>query len=646
MNGPSRDLASSHGVSRQGALAAVDRAPSWSELFEAANVALSLDRSVWGDEFEQSWVALELWQRCAFVVASSSRIEMGSALDHTSARWMSASVAGVDVERESFAAAKAIASALLTELPAPARDELGILIPGTFHPLAAAAARARSQVAFILADLRAREMADPQHLAGNMPTPKGEAINLLIGTSSWAAMERVGALESLARGKGWNDLWVAGGMGSKGSALSRRVESACAECAWHDALRAGGFAYVASGPTGGAVQSAREASALAQACRSFTGALAHLGLPEVGLGGLGVSINASPVGDYSNAAFERLRFDMVFKAPFAPTSLHHEWIHALDRMTRQAGDTQSLHALDLLEHSVSHLVPDASLLSLHIEESATRLRLAGRQLWRVESRFARKACLLPGATVHSGRELAKACAQLLWEGSSRKDFGSAWRDAVENLSARLLPGQAPIDASFVRTLMLDLRGCRAELEELLRARSEGDSAFRACSRAAAAKNGSSPEIYWLAPDEILARAGQAFFAPLLPADQLDPKGRILLGGIPQTVHPAGSERSDLRAPFEAWVRSMAATACAAVEVRRGKNSLPLRAGSLHEATGLVLDMVKVLQGSNPPERPADSFHQEEQARISSLFSVSETTNPTHLQAVDAYAPLRPDVLSP
>lgn len=635
MTRPPSDSEPSHGVSRRSAVAAVELAPSWSELFEAANVALSLDRSEWGDEFEQSWAALELWQRCAFVVASAPRIEMGPAGADPSTCWSSASVAGSDVERESFAAAKAIASALLSELPATARDERGRVAPGAPHPLAEAVTGARGRVESILAQLRAREMADPLHFAGSMPTPKGEAINLLIGTSSWAAMKRLRELEAPARGKSWPDLWAAGNMGPKNSALSRRVEAACAEVSWREALRSGGFAYIASGPTGGARQSAREATALARASRDFSRELERLGLPEVGLGGLGVSINASPVGDYSNAAFESWRFDMVFKAPFAPTSLHHEWTHALDRMTRQAGDPGAREALRTLELSLDALAPDDAALSRHVEESASRLRAASRRLWRVESRFALRACLPPGSPREGVREIAQACARLVWDNSSRDNFSAGWREAVDQLQAKILPGQAPIDEPFVRSLMLELRGARRELDELLRARAEGTSAFAASSRAAAAKIGADPADYWLAPDEVLARAGQAFFARLLPAGQLDPNGRILLGGHPQTVHPEGAERSALRAPLESWVRSMAPTATAAIEARRSKNALPARAASMREATDLARRVAERLRAAAAREVPAPIPTREapvsdfairqaaRAARVSSVFGAPE-----------------------
>lgn len=577
-----------HRPSRSDHITSVLNARSWPELFEAANFALGPGREEWGDELAQSWAALGVWQRCAFVVATAARIEMGKSGEHDGAP--QASVLGGDVERDSFAAAKAIASALLCPLPSVERDKRGRASSSALSPLERALGQAKSCIQGILADLRAREMADPDHLSGALPTPKGTAINLLIGTSSWVALGDPGRLEAQALGLGWDDLAELSGERPEQAPHAHRIEAAQAQLAWSEAIEAGGFAYLACGPSGGTAQGAREARALTAACRSFGSRLRSMGIPEVGLGGLGVSVNASPVGDYGNAAFEAHRFDMVFKAPFTPTSLHHEWTHALDRMTRESLDPAAHRALDETESLITRLDPDAEAYERDIADASARLALVRRKLLRVEARFAKSACLPAGSEPWREKSATLECAKILWDGAVEDDFERACEKAVSGLAAHLLPGEPPINSGFVRERMREIGAARRELDSLLESRSKNQSAFISASTAAARKINARPEDYWISSGELLARAGQAHFADLLPPGQADTLGRLVLGGKAQNVHPIGAERLALAPALERWARACAPMASAAVKTRRAKNAWGSHAPAFVEFLNLGLSL--------------------------------------------------------
>lgn len=571
---------------RSHALFAVQHSRSWAELFEHANVALSQNRSAWGDEFQQCWAALGIWQRCAFVVASGPRIEMGRVSTDPDAPAFSASVSGLDVERDSFLSAKAIAVALLGALPPVPRDDEGKLIEHQPYPLRTAMQSAQRDIETILRSLRASQMTDPLHPTA-LPTPKGDAINLLIGTSSWAAMDAPERLDAQAGPDlGWADLWREGAMELNKPGRSERIDRAEAELAWSEALRSGRLAYVASGPTGGARQAAREARNFAKACHLFGSELLRLGIDEVGLGGLGVSLNASPVGDFGNAAFEPTRFDMVFKAPFTDTSLHHEWTHALDRMTKLSGDEVALSALARLEAAIERLDPDLSARAFDLLAARSRVNVLRARLIRTELAFARHGCLGPWASRQEVHALARLCVNDLWERALDRDITGAVDQACLALGSRIMPGGAPINRSFVSKTMRSIRNARAEIASLEQSSSLNRSAFMAIAIASADAVGLDPLSYWADPAELLARAGQSCFSHLLSCDQATPEGRIILGGSVQTSHPIGFERAQIVPLMGAWIQSCATMARSAIVARRAKNTSTPPSGFLPQMAAM------------------------------------------------------------
>lgn len=542
---PARLLAGSPPApaSRAQAQQRVGACRSWAELFDAANLALSHDRRAWGDALAPSCAAFALWRSAAFVVAASQSVEMDATPQGSTMR-----AEGLALARASFACARALAAHLLAPMPFDPTDP-----PGSHRLFSRACSQARQDVDRRLGALRDSCALGPR-LSLAMPTPKGQCINLLVGTACWIAIDEPNLLLQRAALPTWDALSASARLDFPSHPGSERLAWAQAETQWRAALESGPFAYLACGPDGGAAQAGAEAAKLTRAADLFSSELRSCGMPILGLAGLGAYVNARPVGDMASAAFENSRFDLVFKAPFHPTFLHHEWTHALDQMTQanQSAFPNAAEALAELRREMASGARDEPTFEAEIER-ASRASAEARdalsscaEIWGQARSLAHHPNGSPDASW-----AAQEAFRLALDAANPSRFGylptiqSIWIEPQD-------PAMDPALAARANQSLVKTRSSRRELDSLLASRSSQCTSFLAVAESLEAANPDS-KGYWTHAPEMLARTGEGRFCPLLPTGLRTPDGRIVIAGKPSIEHPMGAERQRLSLLFDRWL---------------------------------------------------------------------------------------------
>jgi hypothetical protein len=553
-------------LSREDATSRVEGCRSWAELFDAANLALSSDRSRWGDALEPSCAAFSMWRSAAFVVAASKHIEMDTLPDGST---MSAE--GIEVSRASFACAKALATRMLAPLAIEPGEGFG-----EWRSFERACSLAKGDMEQRLSALRKNCLiGKPLSLA--MPTPKGQCINLMVGTACWIALDDPKRILQKSALISWEALEDSACLDFPAHPGAARLERAQAQNHWKAALESGPFSYLACGPQGGASQAGAQADKLARAAKLFSEELGSHGMPILGLAGLGAYVNARPVGEFASAAFENCRFDLVFKAPFHPTYLHHEWTHALDQMTSANAERfpQAAEALRLLKQEMVSGARDERVLSSEI---------SSHELLEQSSLDALRECSIQWSTAveqnASTRGLpvvdAKALALAAFDSASQAADPAyiGFLPSVQSLwSSPTTPAMDMALSARANQAMAKTRSSRRSLGSLYASREGEATSFLAVARALDASNPDSAG-YWTHEPEMLARSGEGRFCHLLPSTLASTDGRIIFSGKLANEHPLGAERERLSRLYNAWLRACGPMVSQAAFEREQRGVLP------------------------------------------------------------------------
>lgn len=531
--------------------AELSRAEDWPSLFAMADAVLS-NRDVLGDDPRESAGAHAIWLRSAFIVAASPLVELGRA-----GEGMVAVCSGQALEAASFDAAKWLAECLLAPMG-----------PGGLEQASQAA---KSGLVERMAELKAHARSLPESEWSMMPTPKGDEFNLLVGTACWSSLDHPRGALDLNRP-------ADGVLQTVEPEWARALGAAECRLAWDELLESGDFAYVACGPQGGVWQAASECRKIAAAARKFKRELSSHGFGEVGLGGLGVYANASPVGDRADAAFEPWRFDLVFKAPFRNSSLHHEWTHALDKMCRAVGSRRARADASALMEGLSFVERDQRVF----DEELMEARLGAKSAW---------AALVGEIAVHAGGERAALpLARIAWQSASRGLCDSLELRARARLADMGAEQRALCLAGMERGAWA-ARPAVAKWRSLEASSKSSTTSFKAVADSLDAACLSDCAGYFSNPAEMLARAGEGRFAGLLGDGDSLPNGRLVFGEKVATEHPRGAEREKISALFDRWLGSCAPMAEHALSQRRAHVARPASKDRLVEMGRLAQKMV-------------------------------------------------------
>lgn len=540
---------------------------SWAELFELGNKALGHDRSEWGDDLSLCAAALSLWQRSAFIIEAHAPIEMSSRTGGC-ARFCDP----MDAKRTSFACAQSMLMHLSNPLPSPNHQH------GDEKPLHEAIGLLETEIKSSMESLR--DQSKTIAVGTSQSTPKGEEMNFLIGTAAWVAMGQIDQLIEkpfLEPCQGWNDLAARCGTdGKPKSERASKLDRAQIEQAWKDLIQAGQFSYVSCGPMGGIEQGAIEAWKVARSTLNLSQEISPFGISSTGLGGLGVSVNASPIGLYATGAFENYRFNLVFKAPFLPTALHHEWTHALERMCKKSNDASASDGLTQFESLAHSLIPDEQSYRGELDFSDRELSLAKWSLMRSIARQAHANLCEPGRR-HAILAAFHAIEQLAPEDNTSISWDKNRFSALLSNFGLLADGVIPKPISKSINKLVAARVFDTTLRQAWR---EGESSFISVAKALD-KSGGVDFGYWRNTAEINARCGEARFASLASPRDRTPSGRLVVGKHVATSHPMHAEREQISKAFDQWMSTCAPMVQAAIDERSRIHSVFFQAEPNH-----------------------------------------------------------------
>jgi hypothetical protein len=538
---------------REEALAAIESAATWPELFDHVGTAFLSPRETWGDEARQINAAMVAWASASFVVAAGERVEFG---EPGKARWVN----GPDLVAASFLSAKSLAKALTGPMKLVGNErhnqprlvaQLG-WVPSWGFNLA---------LGNVMCD--ANELGDALLAKGGaaqgQPWPLGRdnvrgliGPTVLCGMSSWH-LEKEDSHE-------WNSSRVVDDHGLGGAGKQQMSAMERDGLAAFESLRVhGGFRYISTGTMGGWKNAIECARAMESCCESLAAAIGMQGEPVAGLGSLALAVNVYQTRSIASFGAD---FFTIKTGPRA-SSFGHEWTHALDHASKfweMAKETR------LLALNAAHTAPrDLAVFSRLVRAMAYAKKVP-------ELRLSKDVAGRLGQDI-SEPVVERALADILAAGSHKEGKGTkmvakalAKARMEEALSAGANePSRREGTELFQFARLVRKAMCQNEqaMDKLV---AGGASAYAVGgvvldmvdSRVAGRR-------YWAQESEQLARIGEGFFAArssdlalLSPSSGDDEpwpdNGRSALWRF---VDPMGEERIHGQKLFKAWLDSCA-----------------------------------------------------------------------------------------